>query len=413
VLTSTAGGDVTLNSGAAGNQALAINTDGVTRLGGGINVASLTTDAGGATEIAGDVTTTGAQTYGDAVRVSGTVALSSTSGGALTLGAGVDGAGSVSLATSGNVTVTGDSGTTGALQGFSAKGARVEVGGVLASGDVTLDASDVLVLQGASYKAGDTLSLNPTARATASGRSSIVKPSGDVALEANKFVMGAGQKLVVSNGALSITAANGVVGDLAASVAMDLNVDRLEVVAREAGDFTNAGLNDLGLSMVSPNITFNGTLAYAANSTGAKTVVWNTANGAVAGKNNVTQLAGSGVGKNAKMSEQFNSVDADGYVLQPLAVKPPVVVPPVIVDPVVPPSVIPEEPLAVVNTFALRMPSDMIFDMMNWSLGYRDEMLENPNGIWVIRSLGVNGRWDTLPQILSGQRSAPKAFMEL
>jgi hypothetical protein len=407
-LSSTGGGALALKGGAAGAFDLALNTSGATQLAGGINVASLSTDAGGATEIAGDVTTTGAQTYGDAVRVSGPVALSSTSGGALTLGAGLDGAGSVSLATSGNVTVTGDSGTTGALQGFSAKGARVEVGGVQASGDVTLDASDLLVLQGASYKAGATLSLNPTARATASGRSSIVKPNGDVALEANQFVMGAGQKLVVSNGALSITAASGVVGDLAASVAMDLNVAQLQVVARAAGDFTNAGLNDLGVSMVSPKITFNGTLAYAPNSTGAKAVVWNTASGAVAGENNVTKLAGSGVGKNAKMSEQFNSVDADGYVLQPLAVKPPVI-PPVIVDPEVPVPVIPGEPAPGGTTFV----RPVQFDLMNWSLGYRNETLENPDGIWVFRSLGLNGRWDTLPLMLSGQRSAPKAFVEL
>jgi hypothetical protein len=284
----------------------------------------------------------------------------------------------------------------------------VEVGGVQASGDVTLDASDLLVLQGASYKAGDTLSLNPTARATASGRSSIVKPTGDVALEAVKFVMGAGQKLVVSNGALSITAANGVVGDLAASVAMDLNVDRLEVVARDAGDFTNAGLKDLGLSIVSPKITFNGTLAYSPDSTGAKKVVWNTANGAVSGKSNITKLSGSGVGKNAKMSEQFNSVDADGYVLQPLAVKPPVVVPPEVIDPATPLPT-PSEPLPT--------PSEGFrstqFDLMNWSLGYRDETLENPNGIWVIRSLGTNGRWDNLGRIIAGQESVPKTFIEL
>ncbi len=408
-LGSTGGGALALKGGAAGEFDLALNTSGGTQLAGGINVASLTTDAGGATEITADVTTTGAQTYGDAVQVSGPVALSSTSGGALTLRAGVDGAGSVSLATSGNVTVTGDSGTSGALQGFSAKAARVEVGGVQALGDVTLDASDLLVLQGASYKAGDTLSLNPTARAAASGRSSIVKPSGDVSLEAVKFVMGAGQKLVVSNGALSITAASGVVGDLAASVAMDLNVDQLEVVAREAGDFTNAGLKDLGLSMVSPKITFNGTLAYAANSTGAKTVVWNTANGAVAGKNNVTRLAGSGVGKNARMSEQFNSVDEDGYVLQPLALKPSVVIPPVIVDPVAPPLVTPEDPVPVGTAFA----RPVQFDLMNWSLGYRDETLERPDGIWVIRSLGINGRWDRLQQILDGEGRKPKVFAEL
>ena len=366
VLRSTGGGDVSINGGAAGDKALAINTGGATKLAGGISVGSITTDAGGTVELSGEITT------------------------------------------SGNVTVTGDSGTSGALQGFGAKGARVEVGGVQASGDVTLDASDLLVLQGASYKAGDTLSLNPTARATASGRSSIVKPSGDVSLEAVKFVMGAGQKLVVSNGALSITAANGVVGDLAASVAMDLNVDRLEVLSRDAGDFTNAGLKDLGLSIVSSKITFNGTLAYSPDSTGAKKVVWNTANGAVSGRSNITKLSGSGVGKNAKMSEQFNSVDAEGYVLQPLAVRPPVVVPPEVIDPATPLPT-PSEPLPTPSE-GFRFTQ---FDLMNWNLGYRDETLERPDGVWVFRSLGVNGRWDTLPLILSGQRSAPKAFVEL
>jgi hypothetical protein len=138
-------------------------------------------------------------------------------------------------------------------------------------------------------------------------------------------------------------------------------------------------------------------------------VVWNTANGAVAGNNNVTQLAGSGVGKNARMSEQFNSVDADGYVLQPLAVKPSVVIPPVIVDPVAPPLVTPEDPAPVGTAFA----RPVQFDLMNWSLGYRDETLERPDGIWVIRSLGINGRWDRLQQILDGEGRKPKVFAEL
>jgi hypothetical protein len=407
-LSSTDGGALALKSGAAGAFDLALNTSGATQLVGGIGVASLSTDAGGATEITGDVTTSGAQTYGDAVQVSGPVALSSTSGGALTLGAGVDGSGSVALVTGGSVTVTGDSGTSGALQGFSAKGARVEVGGVQALDDVTLDGGDLLVLQGASYKAENTLSLNPTKRATASGRSSIVKPSGDVAFEANQFVMGAGQKLVVSNGALSLRAASGVVGDLAASVAMDLNVAQLEVVARDAGDFANAGLKDLGLSIVSPKITFNGALSYSPDSVGAKKVFWNTASGSVAGRNNVTKVSGSGVGKNARMSEQFNSVDSEGYVLQPLAVKPQVN-PPVIVEPVAPIPVPPEAPTALDVAFT----RPVQFDLMNWSLGYRDETLESPEGVWVIRSLGINGRWDNLSQILSEQRGEPKAFVEL
>jgi hypothetical protein len=405
-LSSTAGGVLGLKAGATGAFDLALETTGATQLAGGVSVATLSTDEGGSTQITGDVTTTGAQTYGDAVQVTGPVALSSSNGGALTLKAGADGAGSLSLATGGNVTVTGDSGTSGALENFSATGARVEVGGVRASGDVTLDASDLLVLQGASYKAADTISLNPTPRA-ASGRSSIVKPSGDVAFESDKFLMGAEQKLVVSNGALSIKAATGVVGDLAASVAMDLNVDQLQAVTRDAGDFTNAGLKDLGLSIVSPKITFNGALSYAPTSVGAKKVFWNTASGAVAGKNNATKVSGSGVGKNGRMSEQFNSVDAEGYVLQPLAVKPPVVAPPEVIDPAAPLPA-PIEPLPAPSE-SFRIPQ---FDLMNWSLGFRDETLERPEGFWVIRSLGINGRWDSLTEIL-GNESGNRKFLEL
>jgi hypothetical protein len=407
-LGSTGGGALALLRGAMGAFDLELNTTGTTRIENGVSVGGLRTDAGGVTQVTGDVTTSGGQAYGDAVAVSGPVALRSTNGGALTLNAGVDGAGSVSLATAGGVTVTGDSGTSGALTGFSAAGARVEVGGVQATDDVTLDAGDLLVLQGSQYKAGGTLSLNPTARGTASGRSSVVKPSGDVAFEADRLVMGAGQKLVVSNGALSIKAASAVVGDLAASVSMALDVDRLQVIARDAGDFTNAGLKDLGLSIVSPKIAFNGTLSYAPESAAVRRVFWNTAGGGVSGKNNAGRVPGSGVGRNVRMSEQFNSVDTEGYVLQPLAVKPPPVLPPEVIDPVTPlPS--PSKPLPAVAT-VFRIPQ---FDLMNWSLGYRDETLERPEGIWVIRSLGINGRWDNLSQILSEQRDKPKAFLEL
>jgi filamentous hemagglutinin family protein len=413
-LASTGGGALALNAGAVGPFDLALNTSGATQLAGGIHLASLTTDAGGSTRITGNLTTVGAQTYGDAVQVVGPVALASSGGGALTLRAGVDGAGSVSLATGGDVTVIGNSGTGGALQDFTATGARVELGGVRASGDLIADAGDLLVLQGADYKAGNKIALNPTARALASGRSSIVKPNGGVTFEADQFVMGVGQKLVVSNGALSINAASGVVGDLAASVSMNLAVDQLQVHARAAGDFTNAGLKDLGLSIVSPTITFNGALSYSAESTGATKVFWNTSSGAVAGKNNMKTVPGSGVGKNPRMSEQFNSVDAAGYVLQPLAVQPTGVIPPVIVDPVapVPPPLLPVPPVEP-NPAPVAFTRPVAFDLVNWNLGYREETMERPDGIWVIRSLGINGRWDNLGRILSGQQSEPRRFLEL
>ncbi len=196
-------------------------------------------------------------------------------------------------------------------------------------------------------------------------------------------------------------------GDLAASVAMDLNVDQLQAVTRDAGDFTNAGLKDLGLSIVSPKITFNGALSCAPDSVGAKKVFWNTARGAVAGKNNATKVSGSGVGKNGRMSEQFNSVDAEGYVLQPLAVKPPVVAPPEVIDPAAPLPA-PMEPLPTPSeSFRITQ-----FDLMNWSLGFRDETMERPEGFWVIRSLGINGRWDSLTEIL-GNQSGDRKFLEL
>ena len=101
-------------------------------------------------------------------------------------------------------------------------------------------------------------------------------------------------------------------------------------------------------------------------------------------------------------------MDADGYVLQPFAAKPPVVAPPEVTDPGSPlPTPIDSLPRAS-EGFRLTQ-----FDLMNWNLGYRDETIERPDGVWVFRSLGLNGRWDTLPLILSGQRSAPKAFVEL
>jgi hypothetical protein len=252
---------------------------------------------------------------------------------------------------------------------------------------VTLDASDLLVLQGARYTAGNTLSMNPTARAAASGRSSIVQPSGDVVFEAEEFVMGLGKKLVVSYGALSIKAASGVEGDLAASVSMDLGVDQVQDLARAAGYFTNAGLRELGLSIVSPTITFNGALSYAPESVALRKVFWNTASGAVAGTTNVTKLSGSGVTENGRMSEQFTSVDAEGYVLQPLAVKPQPELPPVVIDPVIPSATLDEPLPAPSGGFRTTQ-----LDLMNWTLGYRDETLESPDGAWVIRSPGINGR---------------------
>jgi hypothetical protein len=404
LLTSLGNGDIRLNGGAVGNRALTVNTAGVTRLAGGISVGSVTTDEGGTVQLAGTISTTGGQTYGETVMIAGGMtSLVSTGGGALVLRGGVDGSGSISLATSGNLTVQGDSGAGGALESFAVAGARVDVGGIQTTADLSLDATDLLVLQGAGYQAGGRLSLNPTARAVSSGRASIVKPAGDLKIEADELWIGAGHKMVVSQGSLEIHADKAVLGDLAASTSLSLNVGQLQVRARDAGDFTNAGLKDVGASIVSPKISFTGVLSLSGDSVAGKKVYLNTGAGGISGKNNLAGARGAEVAVNAQVSAQFNSMDADGAVLQPLALKAVFNTPSsVSTDPTALPFVFPGFPSQVRQ-----------FDLVNWNLGYRDEMVERVNGIWVFRSLGLNGRWNSLSELFSNQGRDPRDFIEL
>ena len=71
-------GDINFNSTLGGNFAVTANSTGTTHLGGAVNIGSLTTNALGTTNIAGgSVTTTGDQTYNDAVTLSaGAITLS-------------------------------------------------------------------------------------------------------------------------------------------------------------------------------------------------------------------------------------------------------------------------------------------------------------------------------------------------
>ena len=87
-LTSTMNGAVTFQTSLDGPAALTVNTGGTTSFLGAVGattaLASLTTDAGGETDINGlTVTTTGAQSYGDAVVLSADATLTSTGGGAI------------------------------------------------------------------------------------------------------------------------------------------------------------------------------------------------------------------------------------------------------------------------------------------------------------------------------------------
>jgi len=81
--TGNTGGNIDFSNSVDGSQALAVNTNGTTTFGGAVGnatpLASVTTDAGGATRIdGGEVSTTGIQTYNDAVILGATANINTT-----------------------------------------------------------------------------------------------------------------------------------------------------------------------------------------------------------------------------------------------------------------------------------------------------------------------------------------------
>ncbi|MCC6244199.1 MAG: filamentous hemagglutinin N-terminal domain-containing protein, partial [Gemmatimonadaceae bacterium] len=131
IVSSSAGDQVkfsgTVNADAVGNnRTLSINTVGATIFGSTVGateaLASLTTNAGGTTTLFGDVTTTGAQTYNDAVELAGNVIASSTTNQNITFANTVNAA---STATDPTLTIN-TTGTTifgGVIGGTKALGA--------------------------------------------------------------------------------------------------------------------------------------------------------------------------------------------------------------------------------------------------------------------------------------------------
>ncbi|MEG5066327.1 filamentous hemagglutinin N-terminal domain-containing protein, partial [Microcoleus sp. B3-A4] len=113
-LTVNAGtGDITF-SGAVGSSKdlgnLKVNSTGTTAFNKTVNAASLTTDVGGTTQVRSPVTTTGTQTYNDAVTIANKLSLA---GSDVTFKNTVDGNSDLTVkASSGNITFTGEVGKT-------------------------------------------------------------------------------------------------------------------------------------------------------------------------------------------------------------------------------------------------------------------------------------------------------------
>ena len=137
-LVSSGGGAISLGSTVNGAHNLTVNTSGATTFGGAVGgfnaLRGLITDAGGTTALSGNVTTSGAQAYGDAVNLAGDTTLTSTmaSGDAVNFASTVDGAHSLTVNANGITTFGGAVGSLTALTSLT-----TSVGGTtMLNGDV-------------------------------------------------------------------------------------------------------------------------------------------------------------------------------------------------------------------------------------------------------------------------------------
>ncbi|HEY0198066.1 MAG TPA: filamentous hemagglutinin N-terminal domain-containing protein [Rhodanobacter sp.] len=156
-LGSSGNGAINFLSTVDGAHSLSVNTGGLTTFGGAVGGAmaltSLSTDTSGSTALGGNVTTSGAQTYGDAVSLSGNATLGSSGNGAIDFVSTVNGAHSLDIDTSGLITFGGAVGNTMALTSLvstgsttlnasvATSGAQTYTGAVTLGGNVTLSSS--------------------------------------------------------------------------------------------------------------------------------------------------------------------------------------------------------------------------------------------------------------------------------
>ncbi|ASG25239.1 filamentous hemagglutinin N-terminal domain-containing protein [Nitrospirillum viridazoti] len=159
---STGSGNVILGNAVGGTTrlgALTITGSGTATLGAMVKATSLTTDAGGATDLFGNVDTMGAQTYNDAVVVGVDTTLKATT---VTLNGTVDG--THALTVTGNAVLNGAVGATHALGSLSVSGTTAlngggikTTGGQTYSGAATLGADTTLTTTNAAVTFAGTL----------------------------------------------------------------------------------------------------------------------------------------------------------------------------------------------------------------------------------------------------------------
>ena len=246
VAVATTDGDVTFEAQVDGAQALAVNAGtGTTRfnaaVGGTTPLLSLTTDAGGRTQIGASITTSGGtQTYNDAVDLTGPIMLTDTGGTGVTFNSTVDGAQDLTLDVTNASTFNGAVGATTPLGDGAGAAITINSAGTTTFGSMLATASGIsqaddagaLTFQGATtLGAGDT----PTTL------------MGDVTLDGLTFTADGGvtfgnassDRVTLSTGAVAIATTDD-------DVTFEAQVDGAQALAVNAGTGTTRFNADVG-----------------------------------------------------------------------------------------------------------------------------------------------------------------------
>jgi len=234
----TGAGDITFNGAVGSSTPLAnitANSRGSTRFNSSVNASSLSTDAGGTTELKGNVTTTLHQTYNNAVRLTDNLILNSSSNGNITFGSTVDGNQLLNLnAGSGTVQFKN---TVGGITPLS--GLDINAGNVEALSSLNVGSS------GINIDAGGRVNLGSAVTATS---------GGNVEITAQRDIT---TNDITSQGGITLKSNRGSVtsGNLNSSGATDGGAIRLEA----STTITAGEINSSGLTRKGGNVTLDPT----------------------------------------------------------------------------------------------------------------------------------------------------------
>jgi CHAT domain-containing protein len=266
-LTLTTGtGNITINRAVGDTQAignLIANSSGTTHFDSTVNATTLTTDAGGITELKGNVTTSGNQTYNDAVSLANDLTLNSSGNGNITFANTVDGSQLLNLRSgTGTVQFNNAIGKTMPLTGLD-----VEAGTVNADSTLTVAGGGVRINAVGKVDLADTVTTNR-------GGSVGVTAGGDITThkiisEAGITLSSTGGDINTSGGVLDSSSATGSGGninlrsDRGAITTSNLNssgaIDGGDIQLNASRQITTGQINASGTSGKGGNVTLDPT----------------------------------------------------------------------------------------------------------------------------------------------------------